>query len=467
MSERNHIDKLNALSSSVIGFEFEFYTNMLKGEAAESIGKEIKKKVQVSEKYHSDLKVTSSLFKLEPDYSGGNKMVELITGPMEYAEAIPIMIKILNWIEKNGWTDDRCAFQFSLSFDKFRREIKDRIENLDKLKFILGIDENFIYSKFGNRSNNVYANTVKRVIPVNRFSMLENITYIDPKLFKVPDEKYYGVNFTKLKDGYLEFRYLGNRDYEKKIKEIREVIDYVILYLYDILSHRANGYTKEDLAKLKEMMKEYSKVVKCYSNPELFFMNFPDFHVFVDLKGLDENIKTYFPMIKDKIFDLVVDGNVRSCYFNYDTTNGRYQLKEARIRNFMKVKDMDLISCDIKGGALENCNLFTCDIKKSRIENCNVANGCKISSSKVNDSVIEFSNELTDCFIDCKGKNVNCKTIGGVLRDGNIGEYAEIGKDTIKVRGFNDLRNERFVTDSRLKDLNPDYRRSKFGNLNY
>ena len=41
MSERNHIDKLNALSSSVIGFEFEFYTNMLKGEAAESIGKEI------------------------------------------------------------------------------------------------------------------------------------------------------------------------------------------------------------------------------------------------------------------------------------------------------------------------------------------------------------------------------------------------------------------------------------------
>ena len=467
MSERNHIDKLNALSSSVIGFEFEFYTNMLKGEAAESIGKEIKKKVQVSEKYHSDLKVNSSLFKLEPDYSVGNKMVELITGPMEYAEAIPIMIKILNWIEKNGWTDDRCAFQFSLSFDKFRREIKDRIENLDKLKFILGIDENFIYSKFGNRSNNVYANTVKRVVPVNRFSMLENITYIDPKLFKVPDEKYYGVNFTKLKDGYLEFRYLGNRDYEKKIKEIREVIDYVILYLYDILSHRANGYTKEDLAKLKEMMKEYSKVVKCYSNPELFFMNFPDFHVFVDLKGLDENIKTYFPMIKDKIFDLVVDGNVRSCYFNYDTTNGRYQLKEARIRNFMKVKDMDLISCDIKGGALENCNLFTCDIKKSRIENCNVANGCKISSSKVNDSVIEFSNELTDCFIDCKGKNVNCKTIGGVLRDGNIGEYAEIGKDTIKVRGFNDLRNQRFVTDSRLKDLNPDYRRSKFGNLNY
>jgi hypothetical protein len=465
--ERNHIDKIHALSSSVIGFEFEFYTNMLKGEASESIGKEIKKKIQVSEKYHSDIKVTSDVFKLEPDYSGGNKMVELITGPMEYSEAIPVMIKILNWIEKNGWTDDKCAFQFSVSFDRFRKDVKDRIENLDKLKFILGLDENFIYSKFGNRSNNVYANTVKRVVPVNRFSILENITSIDPKMFKVPDEKYYGVNFTKLKDGYLEFRYLGNRDYQKKVKEIREVVDYVILYLYDILSHRTLGYSKEDLSKLREMMKDYSKVVRSYSNPELFFLNFPDFHVFVDLKGMDENIKTYFPMIREKIFDLIIDGNVRSCYFNYDTTNGRFQVKDARIRDFMKIKDLDLISCDIKGGAIENCNLYTCDIKKVRIENCNIANGCKIKSSKVNDSVIEFSNDLTGCFVDCKDKNVNCKMEGGVLRSGNIGDYAQISKETVKVKGFNDIRNERFITDSRLKNLNPEIKRSKFGNLNY
>jgi hypothetical protein len=219
--------------------------------------------------------------------------------------------------------------------------------------------------------------------------------------------------------------------------------------------------------KLKDMMKDYSRVVRSYSNPELFFMNFPDFHIFVDLKGLDENIKTYFPMIKDKIFDLMVEGNIKSCYFNYDTTNGRYQIKEARVRDFMKIKDVDLISCDIKGGVIENCNLYSCDIKKSRIENCNVANGCKVNSSKVSESVIEFSNELTNCFVDCKGKNVNCKMIGGVLRDGNVGEYAEISKDTIKVKGFNDIRNERFVTDKRLKDLNFEYKRSKFGNLNY
>ena len=237
--------------------------------------------------------------------------------------------------------------------------------------------------------------------------------------------------------------------------------------MYDILSRRKSEYTKDDLAKLKDMMKEYSKVVRSYNNPEIFFANFPDFHIFVDLKGMDENIKTYFPMIREKVFELIVDGNVRSCYFNYDTTNGRFQVKDGRIRDFMKIKDFDLISCDIKGGAIENCNLYTCDIKKVRIENCNVANGCKIRSSKVNDSVVEFSNELIGCFVDCNGKNVNCKMEGGVLRSGNVGDYAEISKETLKVKGFNEIRNQRFVTDSRLKDLNPEYKRSKFGNLNY
>ena len=96
-----------------------------------------------------------------------------------------------------------------------------------------------------------------------------------------------------------------------------------------------------------------------------------------------------------------------------------------------------------------------------------VANGCKILSSKVSQSVVEFSNELKDCFVDCKGKNINCKMEGGVLRDGNVGDYAQISKETVKVKGFNDIRNERFVTDSRLKNLNFDYKRPKFGNLNY
>jgi hypothetical protein len=464
---RTHFDKINALDSSVIGFEFEFYTNLLKGQAAESLGKLIKKKVIVSEKYHSKIPVDANNFKLEPDYSGGSKMMELITGPLAYSEAMPILIKILNWIDENGWTSDRCAFQFSVSFDKSRRDVKDKIENLDKLKFVLGLDEGFIYSRFGSREKNVYAKSIKKVVPRNRYSILENIQSIDPKMYRVPEDKYYGVNFTKTPKGYIEFRYLGNRDYQKKTKEIREVVDYIILYLYDILSHRIKGYTKDDLAVLQKMMDKYAKVVRCFTNPDFFFRNYPDFHIFVDLKGWDENIKTYFPIIRDKVFDLIIEGNITSCYFNYDTTTGRYQVKEARCRNAFEIDGMDLILCDIKNAIIRNCNIYNSDIKKSSIEDSYIFAGTKVASSKIKSTIVDFSNELKDCFIDCQGKNINCKIEGGVLRAGNIGENAEISKETMKVKNLEDQRMVRFVTDKRLKDLNDRYNNQRFGNMNY
>lgn len=464
---RSHFDKINALGSSIIGFEFEFYTDKLKGRVAEEFTKLLKKKVHVSERYHSKIKVDSDNFKLEPDYSGGSKMLEFITGPLPYVEAIPILIKTLDWIDKNGWTTDRCAFQFSVSFDKNRKDIKDNIQTLDKLKFVLGLDEAKIYSDFGTREKNVYAKSIKKVLPINRFSILENITTIDPRMYKVPNDKYYGVNFTKLPKGYIEFRYLGNKDYQKKIKSIREVIDYVVLYLYDLLSRRIAGYSEEDLLTLQKMMSKYSKIVRSFANPEFFFRNFPDFHVFVDLKGWDDTVKTYFAMIRDKIFDLIVEGNINSCFFNYDTTNGRFQVKQARSRGAFELKDFDLIECDIKNATIRNCNLYNSIIKKSSIEDSHVFGGCTILSSKIKDTGVDFSNELKECFIDSKGKNINCKVIGGVFREGNIGENADVSNETLKVKTKDDERMIRFVTDRRLKDSNDKYYIPRFGNMNY
>ena len=464
---RTHFDKLNALSSAEIGFEFEFYTDLLKGKAAEALSQLVKKKVIVSQKYHSQTPVDANNFKLEPDYSGGNKMVELITGPLPYMEAIPILIKILKWIDENGWTNDRCAFQFSVSFDKNRRDVKNKIETIDKLKFILGLDEGLIYSKFGTREKNVYAKSVKKVLPRNRFSILENITSIDPKMYKVPEDKYYGVNFTKIPKGYIEFRYLGNRDYQKKIKDIREIIDYIILYLYDLLSGRISGYTKQDLATLQGMMNKYANVVRSFSDPDIFFRNYTDFHIFIDLKGWDENVKTYFFAIREKIFDLIVDGNITSCYFNYDTTTGRCQVKEARSRGAFEIEGVDLILCDIKNATVRNCNIYNSSIKKSCVEDSVIFGGTKVISSKIKATIVDFSNELKDCFIDCENKNINCKIIGGVFRGGILGDNSDVSKETMKVKAPEDVRMTRFVTDSRLKNLNDQYGGSRFGNMNY
>ena len=60
-------------------------------------------------------------------------MNELITGPMPYAEAIPVLIKVLHWIDENGWTTDKCAFQFSISFDNKDRKLENNIKCRDCL----------------------------------------------------------------------------------------------------------------------------------------------------------------------------------------------------------------------------------------------------------------------------------------------------------------------------------------------
>jgi hypothetical protein len=438
---------------------------MVRGRITESLSKLLGKKIILTNKYHSKIPVSSEVFKLEPDYSGGGKMNELVTGPLPYAEAIPVLIKVLKWIDENGWTTDKCAFQFSLSFDKFDRSIK-RMEELDRLQFILGIDEGLIYSKFGNRKNNVYSRSIKKVVPRNRFSILENVSHIDPKLFRIPDEKYYGANFTKVPKGYIEIRYLGGKDYQKKITAIRDVIDYVVLYTYDILSGRRT-YTKTDLENLKSMMKEYSKVVRSFSDPEAFFMNFPDFHLLVDLKGYLENIKTYFPYIREKVFDIIVEGNVKNGFFNYDTTNGRFQLKDAKIKSATYLDNLDLINCKVRSSKLDNCRIFSCDIRNSEIYSSEVLNGNKISKSKIKDTSADFGNKLIECYIDSPEKMIDCEITGGVLRKGDIGRNAEVSKETEKAKDFNEIRKGRFITDSRLKNLNDPISRMKFKNQNY
>jgi len=464
---RNHFEKAQILSLADVGFEFEFFSNLTKGRTSEALSEVLGKKIEVSNKYHSDKPVSRDLFKIEPDYSGGANMLELITGPMSYNEAVPVMIKILKWIDENGWTDDKCAFQFSVSFDKTRSNMKNPIETMDKLKFILGIDENLIYSKFENRTKNVYAKSIKRVLPKSRYMILENINSIDPMMFKVPSDKYYGVNFTKAPKGYLEFRYLGGKDYQKKIEAIREVMDYVILYLYDIVSNRMPGYSAEDLEKLKGMMKNYANVVKCFSKPELFLRYYPDFKIFIDLKGFDGNLRTYFPVIRDKVFDLVIEGGITDCFFNYDTSTGRFQLKGARSRNSFEIYDFDVTECDIKGSNLKRCNIYDSKINKSNLEDCYIVRGTDVSNSRIELCSVENTNKLKDCYINCTDKTLNCEIDGGIIRAGILGEYSEVSDRTKKVKGFEEIRNERFISTKRLNDLNDKYRRAKFGDMNY
>lgn len=416
------------LYSAQVGFEFEFYSNLNRNEIAANLGKSIGKKIILFNKYHSNFKPTKDVFKLEPDYSGGSKMVELITGPLPYFESLPILIRILKWIDENGYTDKKCAFQFGISIDTSIFPEIPPVSKINVLKFILGFDEGFIYKRFPERENSLYAKSIKRIIPTNKFVDPTNISFIDKNLFNVPIEKNLGINFLKLSEGYFEVRYLGGNDYQKKYSSIKEVIDYIITYTFQTLQSN-DIFTDNDLKILKSFLSEIYKNASTFIDPEKFQKNYPHMNIMVDLRSDPQILRSFFINLREVIYDLIVENNIKEGEINYDSNLGKYQIRGVKTSKAYLLKNYDILESEISGNLL-NCRIFSSDISDSTLEDCDLINNNEIYRSKIMYTDVMFSNVVHDSYIDNKEKEINCEVFGGIIRSGFVGPLSTISPET-------------------------------------
>lgn len=423
-----NISSGNFLYSAKVGFEFEFYSDLNRNEIASDLGKILGKKIMVFSKYHSSFKPTKEVFKIEPDYSGGSKMVELITGPLPYFESIPILIKTLKWIDENGYTDKKCAFQFGLSIDTSIYPEIAPVGKINILKFILGFDENLIYKRFPDRYGSLYAKSIKRIIPSNRFVDPTGLAFIDKNLFEVPLEKNMGINFLKVPEGYFEVRYLGGKDYQKKYTSIKEVMDYIITYTFRVLETN-DGFSENDLKILKSFLAEIYKNASTFIDPNTFQKNYPHLNVMVDLRSDPQILRTFFLNIRDVLYDIIVENSIKEGMVNYDSNLGKFQLKDVETQRAYLLKDYDILDSKISGNVL-NCRLFGCNISNSTIEDSDLITNNEVNKSKVVNSDIMFSNTVHDSYIDNKEKEINCEVYGGIIRSGYIGKLATVSPET-------------------------------------
>ena len=74
----NTFNDSKILKNALVGVEFEFYSNLPIEETAKKLGSLLDKKIQVETKAHSDFEPTADHFKIEPDMSGGIKLMELV-----------------------------------------------------------------------------------------------------------------------------------------------------------------------------------------------------------------------------------------------------------------------------------------------------------------------------------------------------------------------------------------------------
>jgi hypothetical protein len=403
------------LLSSRMGFEFEFYSNHSVKETATLLSRILNKKISVQEKSHSDFAPSATHYKIEPDMSGGLKLLELVTGSLPYQDARMEFIKIMKWITEHGKTGPRCGMHINVSFDPDKHG-RTFLSHMNVLKFVLEFDEDFIYDLFPDRQGSVYAKSIKYIVPKDKYQF-DKIENINPYNFIFPSEKYYGVNFEKLVKNYLEFRYLGGDNYNKRTNDILKLIDHFILELYK--SAADPNFTRENYAELKKILNKYSHMTKSYISFENFKESYPEVGFLVDLDSDDRRIKLFWGKIRDQLFSLLNECGLKDGIINYNSDTGKLQLKGADLSNSFKVENIDLVACKIRG-VITKCDIFDCDVQDAEIYECNLFSSTVVKGSKVMDSYTNRTAKLINCYVDGKNSIMNGRMEGGILRNSKI-----------------------------------------------
>jgi hypothetical protein len=218
--------------------------------------------------YHSKFKPDATNFKIEPDYSGGSSMMELVTGPMSYTDCRLALLKILKFIQEECYTNDKSSLHINVSFDP--EKTKNTLQKLNILKMLLNMDEDKVYKAFPNRQNNIYAKSIKKIIPYKQFDYVNDAVNIAQNNVYIPDQKYYGVNFNHIYDqtsSRLEFRYIGGEDYQFKINDILDLMQYFVTFAWQ------NTIEPLDNADVKKLRKYFSDNISQYKNFTLMLTN--------------------------------------------------------------------------------------------------------------------------------------------------------------------------------------------------
>lgn len=442
------LNQIFKLKKSIIGFEFEFYMkNISYYKTLELLNQELSPvKVWGFRQYHSGFTTDENNFKIEPDLSGGSNMVELITGPLNYIDSKYYLIKILNFIQNYGYTNDKTSIHINISFNDEKLDLN----NVNILKLILNINEDEIYKYYPSRKNNVYAKSVKKIIPYKEYDFSNIPISIVKNNMKLPNDKYYGINFLNIvknkKFQRLEYRYIGGKDYEKNIGQIIYFMEKFIIYTYNSINSYFNN---NDMKLLDNYLEERINSYKSLSSYDNFIVEYPTIQLQIDQNNNYDIVSTYYTKIYTKIYELVNSiENIKECIINYVSETKTIEIVDTDIKSIFIIKDVYFINCNLEG-IFENCNFINSEIYNSQLTKCEMkmseANDSKLYNCEVNDSAI------TNCYF--QDGYLNGSMTGGVYRSGKLGPHAEMSSDVKLVTDYNNFFNTDFDKENNKENI--------------
>ena len=418
------INQYTKLKNAIVGIEFEFYMKELSYyKTLEILNKELAPvKVWGFRQYHSSFTPDSQNFKIEPDLSGGSNMVELVTGPLDFFDAKYYLVKIINFIQNYGYTNEKCSIHFNLSFKNTDKDLND----INILKLILNTDEDEIYRAFPGRKGNIYAKTIKKIIPFKEYDFFNIPISVVKNNLRLPGDKYYGINFLHINNSKetqrLEFRYIGGRDYEKNCGQLIYFLERFIITVWDSTDVEFNS---EDVNKLEEYLEENIASYKNLSKYDNFIVEFPTIQIQIDQDSNYDIISAYYEKIYHKIFSLVdAVEDFKMCILNYVTSTQTIEIVDANFKTGQILRNFELINCQVEG-IFEDCFFVGTEIRNSQLTKSKLQNA-EVLNSKILNCNVE-SSTLKNCYF--MDGYLNGDMQGGVYRSGRLGPFASMDSD--------------------------------------
>jgi hypothetical protein len=417
------LNQSGKLKNSIIGMEFEFYLKELSFyKTLELLNQELSPvRVHGFRQYHSGFVPDDKNFKIEPDLSGGSNMVELVTGPLDYYDAKYYLIKIIKFIQTHGYTNEKCSVHFNISFNG-----EKNLNDLNILKLILNTDENEIYRYYPSRKGNVYAKSIKKIIPYKEYDFFNIPINVVRNNIRLPNDKYYGINFTHINNDKetqrLEFRYIGGKDFENNLGQLIYFMERFIINTFDSIDADFNS---EDVDKLEEFLEENISSFKNLAKYDNFIVDFPTVQIQIDQNNNYDIVSTYYDKIYPKLFNLVDStDDISECIVNYVATTQTIELVDARLKTNSTLKGYDLINCDVEG-VFDDCFFVGTQIKNSQLLKSKLQNS-EVENSKILNCKVDGSS-LTNCYF--MDGYLNGDMFGGVFRSGELGPFASMDSE--------------------------------------
>jgi hypothetical protein len=120
---------------------------------------------------------------------------------------------------------------------------------------------------------------------------------------------------------------------------------------------------------------------------------------------------------------------IRKGLINYNSDNGRIELKDIECDSCYNLDNVDIINSKI-GGNIKQCDIFDSIILNSDMDECNIFDNTTVEGSKIKNSYVNKTSKLKNCYI--YGHNGVCsgEIIGGIFREGNVTKLCKISKET-------------------------------------